>query len=358
MSKFIILSGVTSLLIYWIAKLIIKKYKLDISREIIKSIFFIYITIVLSITFNNLDSYYALTFDYQFNSIPLKETISMFKNTLSVALYQVGGNILLFIPFGLFIPFLYKKDQNIIKVGFLSFLFSLSIEISQVILGRIGDIDDLIFNTIGGIIGFIIYFILRKIQIRAFNDISRNKTFLRSSAPYGVLIFVYIYLIGVGNVYNFINDNLVPVSEIRSQIIKSNHTIVAEEEIDGYNYIMSYLNKEDKDNIMITSYECDKKYVLDLSQTMITDNLSTDYVYRGLDGEFINYHTQVHKLGENINDITLYIKAEVGDVVELSAHNEKISFTVEEKYMIKNINLHHLELPGDTIFKINLIKNI
>lgn len=357
MRKLIILSGTVSILIYWIIRLIFKRENNDMRRDIIKSMFAIYITLALAITFDNLNSYYTITFSNSFNLLPLKETISMFKNDISMALYQVCGNVVLFIPFGIFIPLLYKKEQNIIKVGLLSFIFSLLIEISQFMLGRIGDVDDLIFNTIGGIVGFITYILIKKSRIKVFNNTASNNNFLKVATPYCIVIFLYIHLLGIGSMYGFIKDNAVNVSDIRSQIVKSEQTIVQEEEIDGYNYIMSYSSKNNKDNIMITSYELGKKYVLDLYQNMITDNLHPDYVYKGLNGEFINYSSNVSTIGDNINSIIIYVKADIGDIIELSASNEKISFPVENNYMIKKIDLQDLELPQDTIMKINLIKN-
>ena len=67
-------------------------------------------------------------------------------------------NIFCFIPLGLLTPFLsdvFKKGKNILLLGF---LFSLTIEISQMFtLYRVSDIDDLITNVIGTMLGFLGY---------------------------------------------------------------------------------------------------------------------------------------------------------------------------------------------------------
>lgn len=61
----------------------------------------------------------------------------------------------MFVPVGLLIPIIWKlKDKTIILLGM---FISLSIEISQLFLNRGTDIDDLIFNTFGTIIGLVIY---------------------------------------------------------------------------------------------------------------------------------------------------------------------------------------------------------
>lgn len=129
MRELIVLGGIIGFVIYWIIKLIFNRKNIDIGREITKSIFTLYIIFVLALTFGKLMSFYAVTFHWTFNMIPLNETILMFRNNLGIALYQVGGNIIMFIPFGIFVPILYKREKNIFRVGGFSFLFSLLIEV-------------------------------------------------------------------------------------------------------------------------------------------------------------------------------------------------------------------------------------
>ena len=58
------------------------------------------------------------------------------------------GNIIMFMPFGLFIPYLWGiSGKKTILIGFSSSLF---IEFCQLFLSRGTDVDDLILNTLGG----------------------------------------------------------------------------------------------------------------------------------------------------------------------------------------------------------------
>ncbi len=66
-------------------------------------------------------------------------------------------NILLFIPFGFFLPLLYKEYDSIGRVALLGFLLSLSIEIIQMFGFGTTDINDLITNTIGSCVGYSIF---------------------------------------------------------------------------------------------------------------------------------------------------------------------------------------------------------
>ena len=66
-------------------------------------------------------------------------------------------NIILFIPFGFLIPLIWKKMRSLHLTALAGFSFSILIEISQLLNNRRTDIDDLIMNTLGAIIGFLIY---------------------------------------------------------------------------------------------------------------------------------------------------------------------------------------------------------
>lgn len=73
-------------------------------------------------------------------------------------------NVLLFLPLGFLLPAIWEqfnKTRNIILSGF---SFSLFIEMSQLFNNRRTDIDDLILNTLGAILGFLIYRIYRIIR--------------------------------------------------------------------------------------------------------------------------------------------------------------------------------------------------
>ena len=73
-------------------------------------------------------------------------------------------NTLMFLPMGFFVPIFIKKIKwNYGKAIIAGALISLMIEFVQVVFaGRIGDIDDIIFNTLGFLIGYILENLLQK----------------------------------------------------------------------------------------------------------------------------------------------------------------------------------------------------
>ena len=69
-------------------------------------------------------------------------------------------NVIMFMPLGFLLPYVWKNYRNAIKIGLIGFLFSVFIEFSQLPTNRLVDIDDLLMNTLGAIIGYVIWRII------------------------------------------------------------------------------------------------------------------------------------------------------------------------------------------------------
>jgi glycopeptide antibiotics resistance protein len=75
-------------------------------------------------------------------------------------MFNVFGNIVTFIPLGIYFT-LFRKDKRLSANMLFVFLTSLSIEVIQFVFGLgASDIDDIILNCLGGLIGFLIYRVL------------------------------------------------------------------------------------------------------------------------------------------------------------------------------------------------------
>ncbi|MBW9158662.1 VanZ family protein [Clostridium tagluense] len=97
------------------------------------------------------------------NFIPFKTILYYFggNQSFAVSVQNILGNILAFSPLGFLLPILFNKYKKLKSILFISFAVSLSIEIVQLSL-NIGscDIDDLILNVLGSILGFSVYKLL------------------------------------------------------------------------------------------------------------------------------------------------------------------------------------------------------
>jgi glycopeptide antibiotics resistance protein len=85
---------------------------------------------------------------------------------------QVWGNVLMFVPAGVYMMIFNKKDSRF-KAFISIVIISVFIETIQYVLaGGVTDIDDVILNSFGGLIGIIIYSLLKMI----FKTQERTKT--------------------------------------------------------------------------------------------------------------------------------------------------------------------------------------
>jgi len=80
---------------------------------------------------------------------------------------EVVPNIMMFIPLGIFVPVVFEKTRKFYRTAFIAFLVTFSVEFFQYFIGRSSDIDDIIANLLGGIIGYGIF--------RIFNRLLTNK---------------------------------------------------------------------------------------------------------------------------------------------------------------------------------------
>lgn len=121
-------------------------------------------------------------FEYlKFNSniIPFQNTIGYLTGAdrfnIDIIISNTLGNILIFLPLGIFLPLLFEKYSKFTKVLIASTIISFSIEVLQITL-QIGqfDIDDIILNVVGSIIGFFFFKMLKHINTLSKGGLSRR----------------------------------------------------------------------------------------------------------------------------------------------------------------------------------------
>jgi glycopeptide antibiotics resistance protein len=127
-------------------------------------IFFIYLVVLIKLLFFKYPA--MMVFDMtNGNYVPFKTILNYLSGepTWNIAIRNIGGNILLFTPLGFFLPF-FCSSITWKFVLLATFIISVAIEITQGIF-RVGifDIDDILLNVFGAILGYGIYFCLKLI---------------------------------------------------------------------------------------------------------------------------------------------------------------------------------------------------
>lgn len=115
-------------------------------KTMIYIIFGLYLTAILALVgFPNIMS---TKINFTVNIIPF---VYMIPDAVNALL-----NVLLFIPLGFFLPVLWNEFRSIKRVLLAGFLTTLVIEISQIFTYRATDIDDIITNIVGTLLGYLI----------------------------------------------------------------------------------------------------------------------------------------------------------------------------------------------------------
>ena len=112
------------------------------------------------------------------NIIPFRE-ITRFKFMSKGFIYNTLGNIALFMPFGYFVSD-YLNAKKIRHIFISALATSLTAELIQYKIGRAFDVDDIILNVLGAIVGYIIYKLIQGIK-------NKLPSFLQNNIFYNIL---------------------------------------------------------------------------------------------------------------------------------------------------------------------------
>ena len=141
-----------------IAYLINNKQKFCFYKELFMLMFILYVMCLFEVVTIQ-DVNYGLS-----NVIPFHE-IFRYKIGSRLFVKNILGNILLFLPYGYFSTS-YTNSRKYWLVAILTIVISITIEIVQLNIGRTFDIDDVILNTCGGVLGYFLYHFINNVSNR------------------------------------------------------------------------------------------------------------------------------------------------------------------------------------------------
>ena len=115
------------------------------------ALFALYLAVTLRLTeagalFDGLRRGFALR-PWQINLVPFSREMDI----------SYPGNVLLFLPLGVLVPLLWKKWDRAGRVAGAALALSFLIEASQLLNDRFSDVDDLIVNTAGALLGYVVF---------------------------------------------------------------------------------------------------------------------------------------------------------------------------------------------------------
>ena len=146
-----------------LAYLIKNKEKFVISKEIMSLTFVVYILCMFQIvTSGDVSAVHGV-------NITLFKELTRYQIGSKLFYRNILGNIIMFIPFGFFCSYYLKLSKKSF-IFFLTLVISLVIESIQLKIGRAFDVDDIILNMIGSLLGYYIY----RIVDHFFGDLSET----------------------------------------------------------------------------------------------------------------------------------------------------------------------------------------
>lgn len=157
-------------------------YHCDGRKSVLHCLFCLYLSAVFSLVGIPNVTYFRP--EINLNLVPFVGMIDDLKNSIL--------NVALFVPMGFFLPVLWHRFRKMGHCIFFGFCFSLTVELLQMLTFRATDVNDLITNTAGTLVGFL----LAKgwtDKIPAAGEGSRDILSL-TALSFGVMFFIHPFL--------------------------------------------------------------------------------------------------------------------------------------------------------------------
>ncbi|MEG2353871.1 MAG: VanZ family protein [Clostridium sp.] len=156
------------------------------TNKITKILFVIYLIALFEIIIFKLEiPFTSMGYLRSINLIPFSESLIV---NGAIDFSEILMNMIIFIPLGIYVEMLFSKWSTIKKISAI-FIVSLICEISQFIMAiGASDITDIINNTLGGIVGLVVMYIL----VKLFKDKNKIYKLVNILATTGTTFMVFL----------------------------------------------------------------------------------------------------------------------------------------------------------------------
>ena len=177
-------AGIAAVILVPLFLILNKNYFHNLNQTVGYLLFAVYLAAVDAVVGLPCISYIRL--DFNFNFVPF---LYMFSDHTASLL-----NVLLFVPLGFFLPFFWKKFGNFGFTLLFGFGLSALIEFLQIFTFRATDVNDLITNTSGTVIGYLLARIALKLLPEVVPSERTKDAFLVCGIAFGVMFFLQPFL--------------------------------------------------------------------------------------------------------------------------------------------------------------------
>ena len=165
--------------------LIKNKQKIVLSNEMMMLTFIVYILCLFQIvTSGDVSGVHGV-------NVTLFKELTRYQIGTRLFYRNIIGNIIMFVPFGFFTSYYLKLNKKRI-IFYLALIVSIVIELIQLKIGRAFDVDDIILNIVGSLLGYYLYRVMDKV----FGDLSDTikGTFIIIGILTGIVILTIIII--------------------------------------------------------------------------------------------------------------------------------------------------------------------
>ena len=168
-----------------LAYLIKNKQKFSIGNEMMMLTFIVYVLCLFQIvTSQDVSGVHGI-------NVTLFKELTRYQIGSRLFYRNIVGNIIMFVPFGFFTSYYLKLDKKRF-IFYLTLIVSVVIELIQLKIGRAFDVDDIILNMVGGMLGYYLY----RLMDRIFGDLSDTikGTFIVIGILVGIVILTILII--------------------------------------------------------------------------------------------------------------------------------------------------------------------
>ena len=151
-----------ALAIMYLPVFLVLRKKVAFARQMVYFLFGVCIIVILSATV--IIGFRIVPARNRFlNLVPFRGFTEEWEMGLLKQFTQTLANIVMFVPLGFIFPLAFDGCRKLYKTTIYMAAFSFLIEFVQYFTGRSSDIDDIMLNTLGGVLGYLFFALLSKL---------------------------------------------------------------------------------------------------------------------------------------------------------------------------------------------------
>ncbi len=151
-----------ALFVLYLPVFLVLRKRVAFARQVIYFLLVVCIIVILSATV--IIGFKIVPVKNRFlNLVPFKVFTETWEMGLVKQFTQTIANVIMFVPLGFIFPVAFAGCRRLYKTTIYMAVFSFLIEFVQYFTGRSSDIDDLMLNTLGGVLGYLVFALFCKL---------------------------------------------------------------------------------------------------------------------------------------------------------------------------------------------------